>query len=539
MSGGAGAGGARGGRALDALLVVLCPVVIAIQPLANNDLPMHLAIGEWILEHRTLPAHDPFSFTAGHPPWVPHEWLAAVLFAGVERAGGLVGLTALGAALAAALALVHRAAMARLGVGVVPHLLWGVPMWLIAGRRIVLRPHLPALVLPFAVWWCLLRARRDPRWLAALPLVLAIWENLHGSFLVGFAIVALDLVVFGRGHPLAWRTRLLALAACGAASFAQVHVWLQPTLLAGIQDALGLLRDPVFMQEISEWKPPFATARFRETYAFQAAIPWIALAALGFVRHGARVPLSYRAFTVVALLLYLRHSRFIDLLALASLPFLPDLRSPAPAFARRPRSSLAFRSLRASLALAARFACARCAIRWHWLARTATVAAALFYVWPGFPMRPGQSFRRPALRWGYDLPFDAVEALLRRGYSGGVFCEYKFGGVVAWKGRGRLQPSMDSRNSVYGAELYLAHRDAMRRDTPFRRELLERVGAVLILRPTRLRDRRDLIEHLRRARRWQLVHASERSLLFVRAGPARAGPQPAGAPAQSRRADSP
>ena len=496
-----------GRHPLDVAFVALCPFVIAIQPLANNDLPMHLAIGEWILGHGTLPARDPFSFTAGHPPWVPHEWLAALLFAGVERAGGLVGLVALTAVFAATLALVHRAVMARLGVGLATHLLWGIPMWLVAGDRIVLRPHLPALVLPFAVWWVLLRARRDPRFLALLPALLAIWVNLHGSFPMGFGIVALDLVVFGRGHPLAWRPRLLAIAACAVAFFAQLHVYFQPTLLAGVEDALGLLRDPVFMGEILEWQPPFASARFRETFAFQAALPWILLAAVGFVRHGARVPLSYRAFAVLALLLYLRHSRFIDLMALASLPFLPDLDS-APA---------------------------RAALRRMWSARGATALAALFCVWPGFPIRPGQTFRRPALRWGQDLPFAAVDALLERGYEGGVFCEYKFGGVVAWRSGGRLQPSMDSRNSVYGAELYLAHSEALVRDTPFRRELLERVGAVLILRPTPRRDRSDLIEHLKRAKRWQLVHATERSLLFVKA-PAPGESRPA---AQSRRPDSP
>jgi hypothetical protein len=530
---------------LPALLVVLCPVVIAIQPLANNDLPMHLAVGEWILDHRTLPTHDPFSFTAGHPPWVPHEWLASVLFALVERAGGLPGLVALGALCAAALALAHRAVTAELGVGLTSHLLWAIPMWLVAGDRIVLRPHLPALALAFAVWWCLLRARRDPRRLALLPPLLAVWVNLHGSFPMGFGTVALDLVVFGRGHPLPWRTRWLAAAACGAAFFAQVHVWFQPSLLAGIRDALGLLQDPVFMQAISEWKPPFSTARFRETYAFQAALPWIALAALGFVRRGARVPLAYRAFAAIALLLYVRHSRFIDLMALASLPFLPALPSdPAGGHEREP----ALRSASPRCALprperepALRSASPRCALRLHWAARAATVAAALLCIWPGFPIRPGQAFRRPALRWGQDLPFEAVEALLRRGYTGGVFCEYKFGGVVAWKGAGRLLPSMDSRNSVYGGALYLAHEAALRRDTPFRRELLERVGAVLILRPTRLRDRADLIEHLRRGRRWRLVHAGPRSLLFVKAEPPRAASPPAAAldPAQSRRGDSP
>jgi hypothetical protein len=529
--------------------VALCPVVIAIQPLANNDLPMHLAVGEWILDHRTLPTHDPFSFTAGHPPWVPHEWLASVLFALVERAGGLPGLVALGALCAAALALAHRAAMAELGVGLASHLLWGIPMWLVAGDRIVLRPHLPALALTFAVWWCLLRARRGPRWLALLPPLLAVWVNLHGSFPMGFGIVALDLVVFGRGHPLAWRTRLVAAGACGAAFFAQVHVWFQPSLLAGIRDALGLLQDPVFMQAISEWKPPFTTARFRETYAFQAALAWIALAALGFVRGGRKPPLAYRAFAVVALLLYVRHSRFIDLMALASLPFLPELRPASVRGAlRRPEREPALRSASPRCALprperepALRSASPRCALRLQRAARAATVAAALACVWPGFPIRPGQAFRRPALRWGQDLPFEAVEVLLRRGYSGGVFCEYKFGGVVAWKGGGRLLPSMDSRNSVYGGPLYLAHEEALRRDTPFRRELLGRVGAVLILRPTRLRDRADLIEQLKRGRRWQLVHAGPRSLLFVKAerSAPTAPPAAPGAPAQIRRGDSP
>jgi hypothetical protein len=476
----------RRGRAFDLALCALLPAVAALQPLANNDLPMHLAIGEWILAHGTLPARDPFSFTAGNPAWVPHEWLAAVVFAAVERSGGVPGLVALGCATAAVVGLVHRAAMAELGVGLRAQLLWAVPLWLIAGPRVVLRPHLLALALPFAVWLCLLRARRDARWLAALPPLLVLWENWHGSFPLGYAIVGLDLVVCARGHPLPARTRALALAGCAAAFLAQAHVWFQPDWLAGVRDALGLVRDPVFMQEIEEWKPPWSDSAFRGSFAAALSLPWLALALVGALRGGGgSAPLAYRLFAALALVFYLRHARFVDLMALATLPWV-----------------------------------ARCvpatAARWQApLARGACVAAALLWLWPGFPLRPGQ-LRRPALRWGLDLPIAGVDALVRRGYTGGVFCDYKFGGVVAWRGRGRLLPTMDSRNSVYGAELYLAHRAAIQSDTPLRRELLERTGAVLILRPTAKRDRRDLIEHLRRAKRWQLVWADERALLFVK-----------------------
>jgi len=491
LRGGAIAAGSatRGGRWLEAALVALVPFTIALQPLANNDLPMHLAIGEWILDHATLPSRDPFSFTARGTPWVPHEWLAEVAYALAWRAGGIPGLVLFGAACAAVLGLVHRAVTALLGVALMPHLLCALPMWLVAGRRIVMRPHLPALVLAFGLWWCLLRARRDARWLALAPLLLAVWVNLHGSFPMGFGIVALDLLVFGRGHPLGWRPRLAALAACALAFFAQLHAWFQPTLLAGLADALGLMGDPVFMDEISEWQPPFTTPRFRETFAFSLSLPWLALAAWGGVRHGSRTPPAWRAFALASLLLYLRHNRFIDVLALATLPFVASL-LPGRLSAAAPRARVA--------------------------ALAATVAAALLCVWLGFPMRPGQAWRRPGLRFGLDLPFEAVDALVRSGYEGGVFCDYKFGGVVAWRGGGRLRPTMDSRNSVYGAELYLAHQQALRRDTPYRRRLLDEVGAVLILRPTQRRDRSDLIEHLRASKRWALVHAGERSMLFVK-----------------------
>ena len=180
---------------IDLFWVALLPGVIALHPLANNDLPLHIAIGEWVLAHGTLPSQDPFSFTAGGAPWVPHEWLAGVLFALVERGGGVVGLTLLAAAGAALLAVVHRGVMARLGVDLTTQLLWGLPLWLMAGRRLMLRPHLIAMVLPFLLWWLLLSARTQPRRLWLVPALMVVWVNLHGSFLMGFGIIALDLVL--------------------------------------------------------------------------------------------------------------------------------------------------------------------------------------------------------------------------------------------------------------------------------------------------------------------------------------------------------
>lgn len=101
-------------RALDLVLVAAPPAAIVLGPLASNDLPMHLAIGEWILDRGTLPASDPFSFTAGGAAWVPHEWMAGVLFALAERAGGVAGLEVVAVLGAALLAWSHRAVTSTL-----------------------------------------------------------------------------------------------------------------------------------------------------------------------------------------------------------------------------------------------------------------------------------------------------------------------------------------------------------------------------------------------------------------------------------------
>src|SRR5438132_14009563 len=84
-------------------------VSAAVNLLNDGDTLSHIAIGRWIIGHRALPFSDPFSDTLSGGIWVPHEWLAEVVFAGVyDRLGwgGIVAAT--GLAIAAASALLTR-----------------------------------------------------------------------------------------------------------------------------------------------------------------------------------------------------------------------------------------------------------------------------------------------------------------------------------------------------------------------------------------------------------------------------------------------
>ncbi len=63
------------------VLIVLFVVVAfaSIGPVRNYDFFWHLATGRWIVEHRELPATDPFTIASDRTPWINGEWLFEVV----------------------------------------------------------------------------------------------------------------------------------------------------------------------------------------------------------------------------------------------------------------------------------------------------------------------------------------------------------------------------------------------------------------------------------------------------------------------------
>src|SRR5262249_44780616 len=84
-----------------AVLIAFCltvALVAFLPPILNDgDTLWQIRTGEWILEHRAIPAVDPFSFTAGDRPWFAHEWLAGVRLALAWGAAGMAGVMLLAA----------------------------------------------------------------------------------------------------------------------------------------------------------------------------------------------------------------------------------------------------------------------------------------------------------------------------------------------------------------------------------------------------------------------------------------------------------
>jgi hypothetical protein len=185
---------------------------ISIHPLHPTDLWGHLNFGRWIVQHQSLPALDPFSAEPLQERWVPSAWLAQVIGYETFELGsydGLVGGHALLTTLAVGLMI---GAIRARGAPLCWAISGGVAYYLLSLPIVgVIRPQLFGMVgAPLVLWGCaLLPEKRHP--LVWLPLVFLFWTNLHGSFVMGLAM--LGLAAIGATWQVLGETRSLKLTA--------------------------------------------------------------------------------------------------------------------------------------------------------------------------------------------------------------------------------------------------------------------------------------------------------------------------------------
>ena len=179
-------------KAMLSAVIALCAIftLTSFNRLNHTDLWGHINFGRWIAEHRALPAADPFSAAPSSVAIVHTAWLAQLAGYEVEHYFGGEGL-ALGHALLMA-AIAGVLTLAAVSRGAPASWAWaaGAAMFVLdLPIHGTIRPQLfgqlgAALFLLAAAE---LPKRRHP--LFWLPLVTALWVNLHGSILMGIAIL--------------------------------------------------------------------------------------------------------------------------------------------------------------------------------------------------------------------------------------------------------------------------------------------------------------------------------------------------------------
>jgi hypothetical protein len=215
-------------------------------PIPPNDYWWYLRLGEDIIDIKDVPRVDTFSSTQFGQPITYQSWLSAVLFYLLNRMGGNTLIVFVrGVVLAAFYFLIWYTCRLVCGGARLSALITLLAA-LASSNNWAVRPQLFSLMM-FALFLLSLWQWRKghTRWVWMLPVLMLLWVNLHGAFILGFLLVGVALVG-GEGKR---RDLLVALVLMGAASLVNPRGW------GAWEYVISLLSDPASQQLGEEWHP--------------------------------------------------------------------------------------------------------------------------------------------------------------------------------------------------------------------------------------------------------------------------------------------
>ena len=200
---------------------------LQVHRLDDPDTWWHLASGRLIAESGSVPATDPFSYTAAGAPWINRQWLFDLGLYGLWRVGGdQATILGAGALFLAAFACAYRLARRRLPAWAATFIVFLAAEG--AVERFTVRPEAATLCL-LAVQLLLLDGAVGWGTVAALVGIQLVWANLHALSVLGLVPLGAELVCALAAAwlplPTGWQVasrrqraevRRLAIAAVGA-----------------------------------------------------------------------------------------------------------------------------------------------------------------------------------------------------------------------------------------------------------------------------------------------------------------------------------
>jgi hypothetical protein len=440
--------------------------------LSDGDTFWHLVVGERIVRDHLFPFVDQFSYTRAGAPWIAKEWLSQVFLYEAYSIAGWRGLAVLTASVAALAYSILFAWLCRRVEPIVALTMTAVTASLAMGSLLA-RPQV-FFYLMLTICACGLvgavEKRKTPWW---LPLLVALWANLHASFPIGivlaaaFGLEAVASAAPGERARTAAKWTLVLLGSLAATG-------LTPYGFGSLRVSLNIVGSKE-INAIDEWRP----IRFDLMGIYGAAFILGSFAILTAARAG----WARAAPVALCAALMVRHVRFFLLFGIVASPALATpIARLFPRFARRPSTPKESTGKTALAALGA------------------VCFAAILVI--SFGLKPA-----PPPRMAPAAALDAARAL---SLSGPVFNDYGFGGYLIFEG---VKTFIDSRAELYLGGLFEKTREAEQgnSDAAFMALLDE-----YHVRWALLRHNSKGAEKLRRSTRWKEIFYDEYSELFVR-----------------------
>lgn len=480
-------------RKLFAIIFIFAMFGFSVRVARDPDLFWHLKTGEYILENGIPRQDPPFSFTVTDHEWITHEWLTQIFMIWVhDNLGGLYGLSIVFAFLIA------------LAFGL---LLWASDGWsYIAGFSafwgiatslpfLNARPQMFNIL--FGAWIVFVveqikRGRMSIRWVWSFPILFLFWVNMHGGFLLGFAILGVYVVGEGaqyffqgeREGGLSWG-QLVPLTGASIVGFFLTLA--NPNTYRMWLYAFETLTSDAMRDTITEWQSPnfhvwifwvfgfMVMATFFLMIFSKRPVLWTdALFVAGTTFAGLQSVRNIPLFALVAVPIMARHflGLFVDT------PWYALLSGESPDPPVRPTLNI---------------------VNW----------AMVVVVLVGSIIFANEQLSDTEEVITAEFPVEAIDWLESEGLSQArIFNDYEWGGYMIWR---EVPTFIDGRADVFGDEFIYFYMQTYTRQ-PDWREPLEKHDVEYILTKTK-GGLRVLIEE---APEWETVYEDDVSIIYGR-----------------------
>jgi hypothetical protein len=405
-------------------MLFAAPALMCVRAACANDPDVfwHLRTGEWILQHHAIPQVDPFSGPLAGKPWQAYSWLFEVIVIKLFQGLGLTGIVVYTSAMVLAITVSLYHMIRQLQSDFLLAALLTFATCFSLGHLYTPRPWLFTILLFILELNILMHARRTGRLreLLWLPLIFALWANVHIEFVDGLLVLGVAFVesIAARWWsaaetriPPAWMGGILITSVL--ATLANPYGWRVYSVVFDYSSRLATSSSA--LNTVSELQ----SIAFRDLPDFMILL--FALASAAALAWYRRFPLFESGLLLFAAFASFRSRRDLWVMAIVAAAILASrLVATSKPRLRAPKFAGALSVILAALAVAA-----------------------------AFPLLHVNNAKLQA-QVTETLPANAVAAVRAKGYAGPLFDDYSWGGYLIWALR--MPVSMDGRASFYGDE---------------------------------------------------------------------------------------
>ena len=462
---------------------------MTLRPVADPDFWWHLRTGQLMAETHAIPHSDPFSYTKIGQPWVAHEWLSELFMWGLYQLGSYVLLILIFSAIitgAFLLSYLRSPLESRpyvAGFALLLGALASAPAWGV-------RPQMISLLLTSLFLYLLDRHQETGhlKFILPLPIITALWVNLHAGYFLGLGIVGIYIVggLFDllkaeliKTEPVKAPSLKSILVLCAILGACVLATLINPNGLRILIYPWQTLTSQSMQQFIQEWFSP----DFHRPEWQPLAVLILALIGAGMLARKS-ISLTKILLTLVFGFAALHAMRHVPLFAIVVIPILAEqvgslvrIRSEI-----RPPSRL---------------------LRW-------LVPIILVLLVSVTTLRFTQVLAGQSKAEAETSPQSAVDWIRANQPEGNLFNSYDWGGYLIW----RLYPDypvyIDGRADLYGDEFIFDYMSIYRAGAEMEKKLADRQIGIVLVEPEA-----PIANALRRSSEWKVVFEDQMAVIFT------------------------